>query len=137
MKEANQYTNTQHASEASLTQSSESQSNLANQGILVSKEVHWFIQTLRKDYGVKVSAQDVGTEGLELGMDEVDAAFIPQELFEIIPRTLLYELMVVEDSEGNVWCGTIGFYPNSPDWCLQVITNNDVVQLRRLLSIID
>ncbi len=111
--------------------------NKLNQGKLISSEVQWFIHTLRKDYGVKVTAQDVSTEGLELGMDEVDSAFIPQELFEIIPSTLLYELMIVEDSEENVWCGAIGFYPNSPDWCLQVITKNDEVQLRKLLSIID
>ena len=111
--------------------------NQLNQGKLISKEVQWFIHTLRKDYGVKVTAQDVSTEGLELGMDEVDSAFIPQELFEVIPSTLLYELMIVDDSEENVWCGTVGFYPNSPDWCLQVITKNDEVQLRKLLSIID
>jgi len=108
----------------------------ANQGVPISREVHWFIHTLRKDYGVKVTAQEVGEEGLELGMDEVDAVFIPQELFEVTPTTLLYELMVVEDKEGNLWSGTIGFYPNSPEWCLQVITKNDEVQLRKLLSII-
>lgn len=134
MKETNQYTNTQHASETSLTQSAQSKSHPAK---LISSEVNWFVQILRKDYGVKVTAQDVSTEGLELGMDEVDAAFIPQELFEIIPSTLLYELMIVEDSEGNVWSGTVGFYPNSPEWCLQVITKNDEVQLRKLVSIID
>lgn len=111
--------------------------NSLHQGKLISKEVQWFIHTLRKDYGVKVTAQDVSTEGLELGMDEVDSAFIPHELFEIIPSTLLYELMIVDDSEENVWCGTVGFYPNSPDWCLQVITKNDEVQLRKVLSIID
>ncbi len=134
MKETNQYTNTQHTSETSLTQSAQTQPNPAK---LISSEVNWFVRIFRKDYGVKVTAQDVSTEGLELGMDEVDAAFIPQELFEIIPSTLLYELMIVEDSEENVWCGTIGYYPNSPEWCLQVITKNDEVQLRKLLSIID
>ncbi|MGN7408113.1 hypothetical protein [Sporosarcina sp. SAFN-010] len=134
MKETNPYTNTQHTSETSLTQSAQSKSLPAK---LISSEVNWFVHTLRKDYGVKVTAQDVSTEGLELGMDEVDAAFIPQELFEIIPSTLLYELMIVEDSEENVWCGTVGFYPDSPEWCLQVITKNDEVQLRKLLSIID
>lgn len=134
MKETNQYTNTQHTSETSLTQSAQTQPNPAK---LISSEVNWFVRILRKDYGIKVTAQDVSTEGLELGMDEVDAAFIPQELFEVIPSTLLYELMIVEDSEENVWCGTIGYYPNSPEWCLQVITKNDEVQLRKLLSIID
>jgi len=108
----------------------------ANQGVLISREVQWFIDTLRKDYGVRITAQEVGYEGLELGMDEVDEVFIPHELFELPPTTLLYELMIVEDSEGNLWSGMIGFYPNSPEWCLQVITKNDEVQLRKLLSII-
>ena len=109
----------------------------ANQGVLISREVQWFIDTLRKDYGIRVSSQEVGYEGLELGMDEVDEMFVPYELFEVPPSTLLYELMVVEDSEGNVWSGTIAFYPQSPEWCLQVITKNEQLLLRKLLSILD
>ncbi|PIC83065.1 hypothetical protein [Sporosarcina sp. P1] len=108
-----------------------------NEGVLISREVQWFVDTLRKDYGIRVTAQEVGYEGLELGMDEVDEVFIPKELFEVIPTTMLYELMILDESKGNVWSGTIGFYPNSPEWCLQVIMKNDELQLRKLLSLLD
>ncbi len=106
-------------------------------GIRVSREAHWFIQTLRKDYGVTVTALDMGTEAVELGMDEVDPAFIPTELFEVVPSTLVYEIMIVTDTEGTVWCGAVGLYPHSPEWCVQVITKNDEVVLRNVLSLID
>ena len=111
--------------------------NQLNQGKLISREVHWFTKILRRDFGIKITHEDVSVEGLELGMDEVDSTFIPQELFEVVPSTLLYELMVVDDIEGNVWSATIAFYPNSPQWCLKVITRNDFVKFRKLLSIID
>lgn len=62
---------------------------------------------------MKVTAQDVSTEGLKLGIDEVDSAFISQELFKIIPSTLLYELMIAKimsgterlDSAPTLWTG--------------------------------
>lgn len=104
---------------------------------LVSREIHWFMQTLRKDYGVKVAAKDITVEAVELGLDEVDAAFIPVELFQVVPETLLYEIMLVEDEKGNTWAGSVCFYPHSPNWCLQVILKNDVLHFRKLLSILD
>lgn len=110
---------------------------LPKKGILISKEIHWFVYTLRRDYGVKVTAQDIAVEAVELGLDEVDAAFIPVELFQVVPETLLYEIMLVEDNKGNTWTGLVCFYPHSPNWCLQVIMKNDVLQLRKLLSILD
>ncbi|PIC90881.1 hypothetical protein CSV71_02145 [Sporosarcina sp. P21c] len=58
-----------------------------NEGVLISREVQWFVDTLRKDYGIRVTAREVGYEGLKLGKDEVDEVFIPTELFEIIPTT--------------------------------------------------
>lgn len=44
--------------------------------------------------------------------------------------------MIVDDELDNVWVGAIAFYPNSPDWCLQVITKNGEMVLRIQLSIV-
>lgn len=111
--------------------------NPSHQGQLISKEMEWFLHTLRKDYGVRITAQEVGTEGVMLGTDEVDAAFVPHEVFAIMPSNLLYELLVTEDQQRSIWCGAVVFYPDSSDWCLQILTKNDEVVLRRPLTIQD
>lgn len=104
---------------------------------VVSREMRWFMQTLQDEYGITVVAEEITVEAVELGLDEVDEAFIPVELFEVPPVTLLYEIMLVEDNEGNTWTGSVSFYPNSPHWCLQLVLKNDTVQLRNLLSVLD
>lgn len=103
----------------------------------LTKEVHWFMNTLLMEFTVEVAAEEIGVEAVELGLDEVEDFYVPKELFEAIPETLLYELMIVDDELGNVWVGAIAFYPNSPDWCLQVITKNGAMVLRKVLSIVD
>lgn len=98
-------------------------------------EFHWFMETLKNDFGVEVIAEKVGVEATELGLDEVEDFFVPSELFDNLPETLLYELMIMDDELDNVWVGAIAFYPNSPDWCLQVITKNGEMVLRNLLPL--
>lgn len=110
---------------------------MTNDNSSISKEIHWFIQTLNKDFHVTVEAEQIGSEATELGLEEVDDAFIPTELFEIAPTTLLYEIMIIDDKGGNLWVGAIGFYPNQPSWCIQIILKNDVLMSRQLLSILD
>jgi hypothetical protein len=99
-----------------------------------SRELEWFVCTLQKEFGLEVEASDIGIEATELGMDEVEDFFIPMELFDEIPETIVYEIMIVDDELDNVWVGAIAFYPNSPEWCLQVITKNGEVVLRKLFT---
>lgn len=96
----------------------------------LSRELHWFMQTLKNDFGVEVIVDEIGVEAVELGLEEVEDFFVPIEIFDDLPETLLYELMIVDDELANVWVGAIAFSPNSPDWCLQVITKNDELVFR-------
>lgn len=101
----------------------------------ISKEVKWFLTTLQTSFGVRVEAEDVAVEATELGMEEVDDFFVPSELINPLPETLLYEIMIVDDEEGIEWVGAIGFHEDAPEWCLQVITKNGVAVYRNLLPL--
>ena len=102
----------------------------------ITKEINWFMQTLKDDFDMEVSAEEISVEATELGLSEVESFFVPGELFEVVPETLLYEIMIADDETKNEWVGAVAFYPNLPDWCLQVITKNGELILRNVLPII-
>lgn len=90
----------------------------------ITKEIQQFMDTLKVRFNVELPAKDVSVEATELGVSEAESFFVPSELFEIVPETLLYEIMLAEDETENVWVGAVAFYPNLRDWSLQVITKN-------------
>lgn len=101
--------------------------------ILDEREIDWFVYTLENQFGISVDPKMIGYEATELGLDEVEDFFVPNELFDDLPETLVYEIMIVDDELANVLVGAIAFYPNSPEWCLQVITKNGVMVYRNVL----
>jgi len=102
----------------------------------LTREMQWFLDTLKVRFNVDLSADDVSVEATELGMSEVESFFVPSELFEVAPETLLYEVMIADDETENEWIGAVAFYPNRPDWCLQVITKNGEPVVRFVLPLI-
>lgn len=86
------------------------------------------------EFDVELAVDNIAVEAVELGTDEVEDFFVPTEIFIETPSTLLFETMIADDVAGNVWIGAVVFYPGSPDWCLQVITKNGEMVLRKLLS---
>ncbi len=102
----------------------------------LTREIEWFLDTLKVRFNVELPANDVVVEATELGLSEVESFFVPSELFEVVPETLLYEIMVVDDEAKDEWIGAVAFYPNRPDWCLQVITKNGELILRHVLPLI-
>lgn len=100
----------------------------------VTKEIEWLIDILRKWFDVEVAAEDITVEATELGLEEVEDFFVPSEVIDDLPETLLYELMIVDDGKGTEWVGAIALYPNSPEWCLQVITKNGEIVYRNTLT---
>ena len=102
-----------------------------------SREIYWFIQTLKDTVQLEVDSKDIAVESTELGLDEVEDFFVPSELFEIAPETLLYEIMIVDDEHNNEWIGVIAFHPTLPEWCLQVITKNGEMVLRNVMIFIE
>ena len=100
-----------------------------------SRELQWFVDTLQNGFDVEIEANDIGIEATEIGMDEVEDFFVPRELFDELPKTLVYEIMIVDDEKNNVWVGAISFYPNSQEWCLQAITKNDNLVFRKVLRV--
>lgn len=101
----------------------------------LTRELEWFLDTLKVRFNVELSAEEISVEATELGLSEVESFFVPSELFEVIPETLLYEIMVADDESENEWVGAVAFYPNLPDWCLQVITKNGEMVQRNVLPI--
>jgi len=97
-----------------------------------TREFQWFIDTLQSEFSTEVKVNDIGVEATELGIDEVEGFFVPSELFDVLPETLVYEIMIVDDEKNNVWVGAIAFYPNSPEWCLQAITKNGEMVHRKV-----
>lgn len=102
----------------------------------LTREMEWFLTTLQKEFSVTVAATEVAVEAIELGLSEVESFFVASELFEVVPETLLYEIMLAEDETKNEWIGAVAFYPNLPDWCLQVVTKNGELILRSVLPLI-
>lgn len=99
----------------------------------LSRELEWFVRTLASKFHVLVSTREVAVEAVELGIDEVDESHLPLEVVKHLPETLLYELMIVDDAESTEWVGAVAFHPNSPEWCLQIITQNGEVVFRKTL----
>lgn len=99
----------------------------------LSREMHWFIKTLRTKFRVETTAEEIGYESVELAVEEMGEFFVPLEVPGKLPDTFLYELMICDDADGNVWVGAIAYHPDSPDWCLQVVTKNDNLVLRNAL----
>lgn len=99
----------------------------------ISRELHWFLQTMQEKFGVCVDTMAIGVEAVELGTDEVEDFFVPREIFMEQPSSLLYELMIYNDDLYNEWVGGIAFHPDSPEWCLQVITKNGELVFRKTL----
>jgi len=58
--------------------------------IHISKEINWVTETLWSKFGVKVTADSIALEGVELGLDEVEDFFVPHELFDYLLESLLY-----------------------------------------------
>lgn len=102
----------------------------------LTREMEWFMDTLKVRFNVEVSAEEISVEATELGLSEVESFFVPRELFEVFPETLLYEIMIADDETENEWVGAVAFYPNFPNWCLQVVTKNGELILRNVLPLI-
>lgn len=100
----------------------------------ISKELHWFMETLKKEFEVKVAVEDIGLEATELGTEEVADFYVPSELFTEVPDKFLYEVMVVDDDYYNEWIGAVVFYPNTSNWCLQIVIKNGDLIKRTLIS---
>jgi len=102
----------------------------------LTREMEWFLTTLKKEFRVIIEADVVAVEATELGIDEVDDFYIPSEVIAKLPETLLYEIMVTDDKEENEWIGAITFHPDSPEWSLQIITKNGQLVYRNLLPLV-
>jgi len=98
-----------------------------------SRELQWFKDTLQNEFGVEIDSNAIGIEATELGTDEVEDFFVPTELLEELPETLVYEIMIVDDKQSNEWVGAIAFHPDSSNWCLQVIMKNSEKVHRKVL----
>lgn len=78
-----------------------------------TRQLQWFMDTLQSEFSTEVKVNDIGVEATEFGLDEVEDIFVPSELFDALPETLVYEIMIVDDEQNNVWVGAIAFYPDS------------------------
>lgn len=101
----------------------------------LTKEVEWFLTMLQTVFHVVVDAEDVAVEATELGLEEVGEIFVPSEVINPLPETLLYELMIVDDKSGNEWVGAIGFHVDSPEWSILIVTKNGVTVYRCTLPL--
>lgn len=101
----------------------------------LSVEMEWFVVTLQNEFDVVVNVADVSVEAVELGLDEVEEVFVPQEIMGELSETLLFEIMVVDDADGNTWVGAVGFHVDSPHWCIRAITKNGQMIIRKVLSL--
>jgi hypothetical protein len=98
------------------------------------EELDWFVSVLDNKFQVKVNQDQIGYEGTELYLDEIDESLIPKELTINLPEALLFETMLFEDEGGTEWLGVIALHPETNDWCLQVILKDGVPVFRQLVK---
>jgi hypothetical protein len=98
------------------------------------EEVNWFVGILKDKFHVQVTHDQVGYEGTELYVDEIDESLIPKELLETMPEALLFETMLVCDEEGTEWLGVVALHPETNEWCLQVILKEGEPVMRELVE---
>jgi hypothetical protein len=98
------------------------------------KELDWFVNTLQMEFSVEVTKNQIGYEGNELYLDEIDEAIVPVEMMKHFPKSLLFEMMMVEDQEGVEWIGVVTFHPDSREWLLQIILKDGEPVLRKLVG---
>lgn len=99
----------------------------------VTRELSWFAEILRENFGIVVMTDVISIEAVELGLDEVEDFYVPKEFIDKQVNSLLYEVMLTTDKCENDWVGVVAFYPNSPNWCLQAVTKNGKLMYRNLL----
>jgi hypothetical protein len=95
------------------------------------KELDWFVKTLEYEFQVEAERGQIGYEGNELYLDEIDESLIPPNMLDNLPKSLLFETMVFDSEEGTEWIGVIALHPETREWCLQVILKNGEPVLRR------
>ncbi|KIL45558.1 hypothetical protein KP77_28500 [Jeotgalibacillus alimentarius] len=88
------------------------------------EELDWFIRVMKETFDLTITEADIGYEGVELFVDEIDQALVPAEYLEDVPDALLFETMLVYDSKGNDWLGAIALHPETKEWLMQVILKN-------------
>lgn len=100
------------------------------------EELNWFVDTLENEFQVKVNRKQIGYEGIELYLDEIDETLIPREMFDELPESLLFETMLYENG-GTEWLGVIALHPETNEWCQQVILKDGKPVLRRKVEVED
>ncbi|WP_240376102.1 hypothetical protein [Bacillus piscicola] len=98
------------------------------------EEIDWFVHMLKSLYQKSVDREDIGYEGIELYLDEIDEALIPADVLEPLPEFLLFETMLYVDEEGKDWLGAIALHPETNEWCLQVILHHGKTVYRKRLK---
>jgi hypothetical protein len=98
------------------------------------EELDWFVSILETKFQVEVNQDQIGYEGTELYLDEIDESLIPRELTITLPEALLFETMLVHDEEGTEWLGIIAIHHITGHWSLQVILKDGVPVFRQLVK---
>jgi hypothetical protein len=75
------------------------------------EELDWFVNVLENEFQVKVNQNQIGYEGIELYLEEIDQSLIPSELSINLPEALLFETMLFDDERGTEWLGVIALHP--------------------------
>ncbi|MFB1082170.1 hypothetical protein [Jeotgalibacillus sp. JSM ZJ347] len=89
---------------------------------------------MKKEFDLTIIKADIGYEGVELHVEEIDQALVPVEYLENVPDALRFETMLVYDPKGNDWLGAIALYPVTKEWLMQVILKNGHSLYRRKVT---
>lgn len=90
-------------------------------------EVKWFKEMLLKNYQSVVEG-DITYEGVELGKDEVDLSFLPQEVIDSMPEYLLFDTLFWSDHDSQTeWLAFIVIHPVANTEWIKVIKRDDEV----------
>ncbi|MBA2877176.1 hypothetical protein HNR63_000203 [Anoxybacillus kamchatkensis] len=65
--------------------------------------LEWFIEKMKRAFGVEVNMEEVGYEAYAFDHEEIDDLLIPAEHVAKLPNPLLLEAFMYVDAEGNEW----------------------------------
>jgi hypothetical protein len=96
------------------------------------KELDWFVEKLGEQ-GVQVDRERISTEANELYIEDIDDSLIPQADRAGLPRSLIFETMLYEDSNEIEWIGAIALDLDDRRWRYLIIIKDGESILRNKL----
>lgn len=97
----------------------------------------WFMEKMKREFGVKVAMEEVGYEAYTFDHEEIDELLIPipAEHVKKLPNPLLLEAFMYVDAEGIEWIAGVVVEEETREMLYEVwVKNGERIRARLYVS---